>query len=199
MLADGRSMLLMAILPTLLVCTILVATVLDRRGYLGPSFRVVGVVLPLAAIAASLSLGTAAIFFFHAADAFAQDRGLGVFAIGAGMFYLTWAQLYVVARAAWAALIGAVGTVLLMVGSVVFDFVGLHEMADSTEFLGAFQLALLLLLVPLIAPSLAAVLAERELPVQRGVVLGAFGVVTVALFTCYALVGGGLPVQTAFR
>jgi hypothetical protein len=65
-------------------------------------------------------------------------------------------------------------------------------MADSAAYLGAFQLALMLLLVPTIAPSLAAVLAEREMPVQRAVVLGAFGVVTVALFTCTALVGGAL-------
>jgi hypothetical protein len=63
--ADDRSMLLMAILPIMLICTILVATVLDRRGYLGPSFRLVGVVFPLAAIAASLALASAAILFAH--------------------------------------------------------------------------------------------------------------------------------------
>ena len=43
---------------------------------------------------------------------------------------------------------------------------------------------------PWVAPGLASVLAEREMPVQRAVVLGAFGVATVALFTCSALVGG---------
>jgi hypothetical protein len=184
-------MLLMAILPMLLICTIVFATFLDRRGYLGPSLRVVGAVVPLAAIAASLSLAAAATYFANASDVFAADRGLGAFVIGAGMFQLLWAQLYVLARSAWAASIGAVGTVGLILGGLVFGLVGLPTMTDSVLFLGGFQLALILLLAPSIAPGLASTLAEREMPVQRAVVLGAFGVATVALFTCSALVSGG--------
>jgi hypothetical protein len=185
-------MLLMAILPIMLIGTILAATVLDRRGYLGPSFRLIGVVFPLAAIAASVALGTAAIYFVGAADALAQNRGLGIYAVAAGMFHLVWAQLFILARAPWAALIGAAGTALSILGSVVLGLVGLPAYAGSAVFLGTFQLGLILLLVPTIAPRLAAVLAEREMPIQRAVVLGAFGVATVALFTCTALVGTAL-------
>ena len=179
---EDRSMLLMAILPIMLICTILVATVLVRRGYLGPQFRVVAVSFPLAAIAASLSLGAAAILFVHVGDALTNNWGLGLFAVVGGMFHLLFAQLYVLARSTWAAIVGAVGTVLVMHGSIVFGLLGLPIVAESAPFLGAFQLA-----------SLAAHLAQREMPVQRAVVLGSFGVATVALFTCTALVGGALP------
>jgi hypothetical protein len=200
MLVDNdRSMLLMAILPIMLIGTILVATVLDRRGYLGPSFRLVGVVFPLAAIAASLALAAAAILFAHAADAFARDRLLGLYTIGAGMFHLVWAQLYFASRASWAAILGAAGTAVATIGLVVFSVAGLSAVGESGVYLAGFQLALIVLLVPSIAPRLAAKLAEREMPVQRAVVLGAFGVATVALFTCYAVVGGALPVEAAVR
>ena len=192
-------MLLMAILPMMLIGTILVATVLDRRGYLGPSFRLVGVVFPLAAIAASLSLASAAVLFAHAADAFGRDRMLGLYVVGAGMFHLTWAQLYFAARASWAAVLGAAGTALATTGLVVLGVGGKSVIGDSGVFLAGFQLALILLLVPSIAPKLAQKLAEREMPVQRAVVLGAFGVATIALFTCYALVGGALPAQAFVR
>ncbi|MEA2676818.1 MAG: hypothetical protein QOJ81_959 [Chloroflexota bacterium] len=196
---DDRSMLLMAILPMMLIGTILVATVLDRRGYLGPSFRVVGVVFPLAAIAASLALASAAIFFAHATEAFARDHVLGLYTIGAGMFQLMWAQLYFAARASWAAVIGAVGTAIATIGLLAFNIAGQPAVGDSGVYLAGFQLALILLLVPSIAPGLSARLAEREMPMQRAVVLGAFGVATVALFTCYAVVGGALPAEAAVR
>jgi hypothetical protein len=196
---DDRSMLLMAILPMMLIGTILVATVLDRRGYLGPSFRLVGVTFPLAAIAASLALASAAVLFAHAADAFARDHLLGLYVIGAGMFHLVWAQLYFAARASWAATLGAAGTALATTGLVVLSLGGKSVIGESAVFLASFQLALILLLVPSIAPKLAAKIAEREMPVQRAVVLGAFGVATIALFTCYALVGGALPAQAFAR
>ena len=200
MLVDGdRSMLLMAILPMMLIGTILVATVLDRRGYLGPSFRLIGVTFPLAAIAASLALASAAVLFAHASDAFGRDHVLGLYVVGAGMFHLTWAQLYFAARASWAAVLGAVGTALATTGLVVLSLGGKSVIGGSGVFLAGFQLALILLLVPSIAPKLAAKLAEREMPVQRAVVLGAFGVATIALFTCYALVGGALPTQAFVR
>jgi hypothetical protein len=188
-----NSMLLMGILPAMLVFTILIATVLDRRGYLGPSFRVVGLAVPFAAIAASTALGTSAIYFLHAGEALDLDRGLGLYALAAGLFYLFWAQLYLASRQPWAATIGALGTVVVILGSLAFGFVALPGMAGSAVFLGAFQLALIMMLVPSIAPGLAATLAEREMPVQRAVVLGGFGVATVALFTCAVLVGGALP------
>jgi hypothetical protein len=194
-----RSMLLMAILPIMLIGTILVATVLDRRGYLGPSFRRIGVVFPLAAIAASLALASAAVLFANASDALARDRVLGLYAVGAGIFHLTWAQLYLAARASWAAVIGAVGTAMATIGLVVLSLGGESVVGESGVFLAGFQLALIMLLVPSMAPKLAARLAEREMVVQRAVVLGAFGVATVALFTCYAVVGGTLPAQLATR
>jgi hypothetical protein len=196
---NDRSMLLMAILPMMLIGTILVATVLDRRGYLGPSFRLVGVVFPLAAIAASLALAAAALLFAHAADAFARDHLLGLYTVGSGMFHLMWAQVYFAARAPWAAVVGATGTGLATIGLVLFSIAGMPLMGESGAYLAGFQLALILLLIPSIAPRLAAKLAEREMPVQRAVVLGAFGVATVALFTCYAVVGGALPVEAAVR
>jgi hypothetical protein len=196
---NDRSMLLMAILPMMLIGTILVATVLDRRGYLGPSFRLVGVVFPLAAIAASLALAAAALLFAHAADAFARDHLLGLYTVGSGMFHLMWAQVYFAARAPWAAAVGATGTGLATLGLVAFSIAGMPLMGASGVYLAGFQLALILLLIPSIAPRLAAKLAEREMPVQRAVVLGAFGVATVALFTCYAVVGGALPVEAAVR
>ncbi|HUP83473.1 MAG TPA: hypothetical protein VM284_04700 [Candidatus Limnocylindria bacterium] len=195
---DGdRSMLLMAILPMMLIGTILAATVLDRRGYLGPSFRLIGVAFPLAAIAASLALASAAILFAHAAEAFAHGYGIGLYAIGAGMFHLIWAQLYFAARASWAALLGALGTAIATIGLLVFG--GLPAMGGSGVYLAGFQLSLIMLLVPSIAPSLAERLAQRQMPVQRAVVLGAFGVAVIALFTCYALVGGALPAEALVR
>jgi hypothetical protein len=157
------------------------------------------VVFPLAAIAASLALAAAAILFAHAADAFARDRSLGLYTIGSGMFHLMWAQLYFASRASWAAVVGAAGTAVATIGLVLFSMGGLPFLGQSGVYLAGFQLALILLLVPSIAPRLAAKLAEREMPVQRAVVLGAFGVATVALFTCYAVVGGALPVEAAVR
>jgi hypothetical protein len=184
-------MLLMAILPIMLICTILAATVLDRRGYLGNSLRLVGVVSPLAAIAASVALGIAAAYFMGADEVLAQDRVLGIYALAAAMFHLMWALLFVVARTAWAAVIGALGTGLTTVGSALLGILHLPAYAGSAVYLGTFQMTLILLLVPSIAPSLASALAQREMPVQRAVVLGAFGVATVALFTSSALVGAG--------
>jgi hypothetical protein len=113
------------------------------------------------------------------------------------MFHLTWAQLYFAARASWAAAVGAMGTALATIGLVLFSLAGFSAVGQTGVFLAGFQLSLILLLVPSIAPSLAAKLAEREMPVQRAVVLGAFGVATIALFTTYALVGGALPVRAA--
>jgi len=192
--ANEPAMLWMAILPMTLIGSILVATALDERGFLGPSFRLIGIVVPLAVVATSLSLGTAALFFVRAGDLATEQSGAGLYAIGAGMFHLIWAQLYLVTRALWAAAIGAVGSALALIGSMLVGLAGASAGGNQSIFLIVFQVALILLLVPAIAPTLAARLAEREMPIQRAVVLAAFGVASVAMFTFAALVGWALPV-----
>lgn len=186
-------MLLMAILPLMLIVTIVIATKLDERGFLGPSLRVIGVVVPLSAIAASLSLGIAALLFVSVSAALALNFVLGAYTLVAGLFHLLWAQLYLAARKTWAALLGGIGTAVALAGALLLNLVGIRFADESAVVVVAFQFGLLLLLTPAIAPNFAAMLAEREMPVQRAVVFGAFGVSTVVLFTCLALVGAVLP------
>jgi hypothetical protein len=191
LLDRGNLMLLMAILPMMLIGTILVVTSFDARGLLGPR-RKVSLQVPLAAIAAGLALSAAAV---RGGSQFAQGftaDGANLFAL-ATVFQFGWGFVHFRARNAASATVGmlaagvAVGASL--VGHVYGSVLAGAQVALSDLFGVSFEVALILALVPQVAPALAARLAERQMKVQRATVLSVFCLAITALFTSLALIG----------
>jgi hypothetical protein len=166
----GNLMLLMAILPMMLIATILVVTSLDARGLLGPPRRKVSLHVPLSTIAAGLALAAAAVL-----AAAARDPLL----LGAACFQVGWAIVHARIRTPTTATVGMVGAAGVLVGALAAGA------ADAA--LVGFEVALALALVPQVAPTLAARLSERQMKVQRATVLSVFCLSVTALFAVVAL------------
>jgi hypothetical protein len=188
----GNLMLLMAILPMMLIGTILVVTEIDSRGLLGPPRRKVSLRVPLSAIAGGLALGAAAIHLSKVASQSTQAGAIVLLAVIS--FQIGWGLVHLLARNAVSATVGMVGTGFI-VGSWLIGRItappGMagSEIAQSDMFLLGFEVALILALVPQVAPSLAGRLAERQMKVHRAVVLSGFCLAVTALFASLALVG----------
>ena len=185
----GHLMLLMPILPMMLIGTILVVTSLDSRGLLGPR-RKVSLQMPLAAITGGLALSAAAVRGSQFAQGFTIDAAT-LFALATVCFQFGWGFVHFRARNAASATVGmlaagvAVGAWL--VGHVDGSGLTGAQVALSDLFGVSFEVALILALVPQVAPSLAARLAERQIKLQRAVVLTGFCLATSVLFTSLAL------------
>jgi hypothetical protein len=182
----SHMMLLMPILPMMLIGTILVATALDGRGLLGARDRRIGMTVPLAAIAAGLSLAAAAIHFSYLGANLAQDRLLGVFTFGVGWAQAVWALVYVQSRSATVALLGAVLNAGVL-GVALVSHLGGAPVGLPDMFAASFEFGLIVVLLAKIAPSLEEQLAKREMKVQRAFVLATFCVSVVTLLTSVAL------------
>src|SRR5687768_16697666 len=87
-------MFLMPTLPLMFVGTVVLAKALEKRGLLREDGGTISLTVALAAIAAALSLGAAAIHFAVIAEHLALDLGFGLFFIGLAWFQVIWAQVY---------------------------------------------------------------------------------------------------------
>jgi hypothetical protein len=186
-------MLLMPILPMMLIGMILLANALDSRGWLGPPLREVSLRVPLSAIAAGLALAAAAV---HGSDAIGTSIGQSggsVLILAVVCFQVGWSIAHMRLRSAFTATAGMVGTGVILAGWLVGRiFLPGADAATTTlsDLFGVtFEVALLLALVPQVAPTLAARLSERQMQVQRAFVLSGFCLAVTALFTSLALVG----------
>jgi hypothetical protein len=189
-------MFLMPLLPALLVATIVIATWLGKRGYLGKPDRMVSVFAPVAIIAAALSLAAAGIHFAVIQEHLDVDVGEGVFFFGIGVFQLIWAQAYLlrddrriaVAGAAVNAAVVVLWAVSRTVGLPFGPTPGVPESIGLVDLLAtAFEIGLVGLLLPRVLPDRFAGWLSTELPMQKAVVLAGFTVVAVTLLTGVAL------------
>ena len=190
-------MFLMPALPALLVATIVLGAALDRRGTLGQSGRTIALHVPLAVIAAVLSLASAGIHFAVITDHLEIDVAEGVFFFGLAWFQLAWAQVYLLRPGR------SVATLAVVVNAVV---IGVWAMSRTTglpigsqpwvpERIGladllatSFELGVIGLLLPTLFRERFARALDSQLPIQKAFVLAAFMLVTVVLLTARALV-----------
>ena len=185
-------MLLMPILPMMLIGTILVVSALDSRGLLGPSRRMVSLHVPLSAIAAGLSLAAAAVKVSESGNSQSADLG-GMSLLAAICFQVGWALVHVRFRSAASATVGMLGT-----GAIIFAWLTAQVLERGISAPDAFmsavvwvglEVALVLALVPQVAPTLSVRLSERMMKVQRATVLAGFCLASTILFASLALVG----------
>jgi hypothetical protein len=204
LLPDHESlMFLMPALPVMFVGTVVLAKLLDKRGLLGTT-RTVDMTTALAAIAAGLSLGAAAIHFAVAQEHFAEYFLFGLFFVALGWFQAIWAQVYMLRRnrsIAWIAIAVNLATVAIWIMSRT---VGLPIGAEpwEPEAIGGldlvstiFELLLVGVLLPTVAPRRFPKLSARRLHYEQAFVLASFCVVTIALVATVVLMGtmgGGL-------
>ncbi|MEP7360223.1 MAG: hypothetical protein ABI744_01455 [Chloroflexota bacterium] len=190
-------MWLFPVLPALLIATIVVGALLDRRGTLGAPGRTVATYAPLAVIAAALSLASAGIHFAVISEHLADDVLFGVLFFALGWFQLVWAQVYLIWQrrsAAWLAIIVNLGAVLVWVMSRT---VGLpigpepwvpEQLGFADILASSFELGLIGLLLPTVMGDRFAQTLSERMPIQKAFVLAAFMILAVGLFTAMALV-----------
>ena len=198
LLPDHESiMFLLPLLPALMVATIVLGAWLDKRGTLGEPGRTVSMQMPLAIIAAALSLAAAGIHFAVISEHLEEDVLFGVLFFALGWFQLVWAQVYLiwprrsVALLAIAINLGAVlvwivsRTVGLPIGPQAWvpEQVGFADLLASS-----FELGIIGLLIPTVIGERFATALASQMPVQKAFVLSAFMVVAVGLLTAMALV-----------
>ena len=198
LLPDHESiMFLLPLLPALMVATIVLGAWLDKRGTLGEPGRTVSMQMPLAVIAAALSLAAAGIHFAVISEHLEEDVLFGVLFFALGWFQLVWAQVYLiwprrsVALLAIAINLGAVlvwivsRTVGLPIGPQAWvpEQVGFADLLASS-----FELGIIGLLIPTVIGERFATALASQMPVQKAFVLSAFMVVAVGVLTAMALV-----------
>jgi hypothetical protein len=190
-------MFLMPLLPAMLVGTIILGAVLERRGVLGVAGRMVGANAPVAVIAASLSLAAAGIHFAVIESHLEESVLEAVLFFGLGWFQLIWAQLFLLRGGRSVALVGAavnagaIGVWLLSrtVGLPIGATPGVPEALGWPDLLASsFELSLIGLLLPLLLPQRFGRWFSGEVPVQKAFVLAAFSIAAVAVLTAVALV-----------
>ena len=191
-------MIVASSLPLLLIATVLLANALDRRQLFGEDSRTVGSHVPLAAIAAGLSLGAAAIHFSVIREHLDEFAVFGYAFIGLAWFQTIWALVYVLAGNARIALVGAavnggavsVWLISRIVGLPFGPGAGMPEVVGFGDLLAtAFEVALIALLSATLSPAWASRLALREIPIQKAFVLVVFCVATMVLLTVVAMAG----------
>jgi hypothetical protein len=189
-------MFLMPTLPLLFVGTVVVAKALEKGGLLSHDGRTVSLGAALAAIAAGLSLGAAAIHFAVIQDHLAEDIAYGLFFIGLGWFQVVWAQVYLLARTSAVAWVGLLVNAVVIGVWIVSRTTGLpfgptpwiaEPIGTLDLFATAFEAALIGVLLPTVAPQRMASLSVRRLAHEQAFVLGTFCVLTVVLLATVAL------------
>jgi hypothetical protein len=189
-------MFLMPLLPALLVATIVLATWLDKRGYLGAAGRMVSAYAPVAVIAAALSLAAAGIHFAVITEHLEYDVAAGVAMFGVGVFQAIWAQAYLLRDSRRLAQVAAVVSVAVVAVWVVSRTIGLPlgatpwvpESVGIADLLAtSFEIGLIGLLLPRLLPERFAGWLKTELPAQKAFVLAGFTIVAVTVLTGVAL------------
>ena len=196
LLPDESLMLLMPTLPMLLIGMVMLSVALQRRGYLPAESETVRLTTPLDTIAAGLSIGAASIHFAVLFEHLEEDFLYGVAFFAMAWFQALWPLAYLVARRRWLAWVGVAGNAAITAVWVISRTVGLPFGPDAMEpqmigtldlFATVFQVGLVLVLLPTVAPRVVPALANRTLAAQKGFVLASFGVLTVALLAGVAL------------
>jgi hypothetical protein len=190
-------MFLMPVLPIVLIGTILIGGVLDRRGVLGAPGRMVEVTAPLAVIAAALSLAAAGIHFAVIGAHLEQNLAEGLFFFALAWFQALWAQAYLLRAARAIAAVGVavnagVVAIWLVSRTIGLPFGAQPGVAEPVGLADLMATSLEIGLVGLLLPTLARQRFEgwltTELPVQKAFVLATFTIATLALLTGLALV-----------
>ncbi len=190
-------MFLLPGLPLLLVATIVVGAVLDKRGALGGVGHTVAVHTPLAIIAAVLSLAAAGIHFAVITQHLEEDVLFGFLFFALGWFQLIWAQTYLVwprPPVAAVAIVVNLGAILVWivsrtVGLPIGPEAGIPEALGFPDLLAStFELGIIGLLLPTLFRERFARALNEQIPAQKAFVLAAFLVVAVGLLTAMALV-----------
>lgn len=191
-------MFLFPTVPVMLIGTIVVAIGLRKRGLLGAEDRTVMLSTALAAVAAALSLGAAGIHFAVIQDHLAQDQGFGLFFIGLAWFQQIWALAYLLRRTALLAASAVLVNALVIGVWLVSRTTGLPfgptpwqpaPIGTLDLFATVFEVALITVILPTVAPRRWPSLHAERMPFERAVVLASFVVMTVALMATLALLG----------
>lgn len=191
-------MFLFPTLPAILIGTIVVAQMLQKRGLFGGPDQTVAISATLAAVAATLSIGSAAIHLAVIKEHLASDLGFGLFFIALAWFQLVWAQVYLLRPTALMARTAAVVNLVVIGVWVISRTTGLpfgptpwvpEGIGTLDVFASAFELALVAVLLPTIAPRRWPSVAAQRLAFEKAFVLATFSVLTVTMLATVALLG----------
>lgn len=194
--SHDQIMLLMPIVPLLLIGSVLLANALDGRGAFAGHAQIVGLGVPLVAIAAGLSLGAAAIHFSVVESHFDEFAPYGLVFLGVASFQVIWALVYLLRPGSRVALLGAAvnaGVVVAWLASRTIGLpfgpeAGIPQAPGFADLLAtAFELLLIGILVAAMLPAVTRRMAAREMTVQKAFVLAAFCTATVIAMTAVAL------------
>jgi hypothetical protein len=193
-------MLAMPVLPALLMGTIVTGTLLQRRGAL----RLEGTLplaLPLAIVAATLSLAAAAIHLAVLEEHALLDVLFGVFFLGVGGAQLAWAAAYLAWPSRGLALAGIGGNLLVIATWIVSRTIGLPigptpwlpEPAALLDLLAtALEVGLVGTLLLVLRDARRGAADGRRVSVLDAFVGAGFVIVAVVMATTYALLWSAL-------
>jgi hypothetical protein len=188
-------MLAMPVLPVLLMGTIVTGTLLQRRGALRTE-GTVPLALPLAIIAATLSLAAAAIHLAVIEEHVAQDVAFGLFFIAVGGAQLVWAQAYLLWRSHWLAIGAIAGNLAVIATWLATRTIGLPigptpwlaEPVGLLDLLAtAYEAGLVVTLVVILRRDRNVSGDKRRVSVLDAFVGAGFAIVVVSLLTVLAL------------
>src|SRR5215213_918633 len=188
-------MLLGPILLILLIGSIVVVSWLANRGVLGDPERAVGMDVTLAAVAAGMSFGAAAIHLAVVESHLDEGVIVAAFFLVTSWFQMLWPLVYFLRRSRSIALagllvnLGITGVWLLSrtVGVPFGPTPWVPEAIGLTDlFATALELGIVGLMLPVALPDRPDE-PRRSMPVKDAVILGAFAVAAVTLLTSYAL------------
>jgi hypothetical protein len=191
-------MFLFPTIPLMLIGTIVVTQVLQKRGLLGTPDRTVPMEATLATVAGALSLGAAGIHFAVIQQHLAYDIGFGAFFIGLAWFQAIWAQLYLLRRTVVLAGVAVAVNTLVVLIWAMSRTTGLpfgplpwvpEPIGTLDVFATVFEVALVGTLLPKLVPSRWPTFATERMPFERAFVLAAFSVLTITLLASLALLG----------
>jgi hypothetical protein len=196
---DSGVMLIMPMLPLLLLGAVAVVTLASRRGLLGARLREVDISAPLVTVAAGLSVGAAGIHFAVVQPHLEEDALAAFLFLALGWFQVIWAMGYIVRPSDALRIVAVVvnsgvvvawfisRTIGLPIGSDpwVPETVGMADLISSS-----FEIVLVGVLAAALVPRLARYVRGYCVTIEKAYVLGSFSVMTIALLTGLALLGG---------
>jgi hypothetical protein len=204
-------MFLFPTIPAMLMATVVLATVLRNGGLLGEADRVVSLTATAAAVAATLSLGSAAIHFAVIQEHLAFDIGFGLFFIGIAWFQAIWAQVYLLRRDTWIAALSLMVNAAVVAVWLVSRTTGLpfgpqpwvpETIGPLDLFATGFEIALVSVLLPAVLPRRWPSFATDRMSFERAFVLATFSILTVTLLASFAFLAtpeGEEAIETTAR
>jgi hypothetical protein len=189
-------MLLWPIIVILLIASIAVVSALASRGVLGDDpERAVGVEGSMAAIAAALSFGAAAIHLAVVQSHLEEGIEFGAFFLVTGWFQMVWPLVYFLRRSDLVVVVGlavnlVVPAIWLMTRTIGLPFgptpwtpepIGFPDLLAT-----GLELGMVALLLPVALPDRDDS-EPRRMPLKDAVILASFAMSTVALLSGYAL------------